>query len=66
MFLLSKQVYRHMDTAQAYGNERGIGVGIKACGVPREELFIASKVPAEAQTHDAAVKFIDGTLKNGT
>lgn len=66
MFLLSKQVYRHMDTAQAYGNERGVGAGIKACGVPREELFIASKVPAEAQTYDAAVKFIDEMLKNGT
>lgn len=66
LFLLSKQVYRHMDTAQAYGNERGVGAGIKACGVPREELFIASKVPAEAQTYDAAVKFIDEMLKNGT
>lgn len=54
------------DTAQVYGNERGVGAGIKACGVPREELFIASKVPAEAQTYDAAVKFIDEMLKNGT
>ena len=28
--------YRHIDTAQAYGNERGVGAGIQACGFPRE------------------------------
>lgn len=54
--------YRHIDTAQAYGNERGVGVGIKTCGVPREELFITSKVAAEAKTYDAAAKSIDETL----
>lgn len=54
--------YRHIDTAQAYGNERGVGAGIKACGVPREELFITSKVAAEAKTYDAAAKSIDETL----
>lgn len=36
--------YRHIDTAQAYGNERGIGEGIRTCGVPREELFVVSKL----------------------
>ena len=54
--------YRHIDTAQAYGNERGVGAGIKVCGVPREELFITSKVAAEAKTYDAAAKSIDETL----
>ena len=54
--------YRHIDTAQAYGNERGVGVGIKACGIPREELFVTSKVAAEAKTYDAASKSIDETL----
>ena len=29
--------YRHFDTAQAYGNERGVGEGIRTCGIPREE-----------------------------
>lgn len=57
-----KTGYRHIDTAQAYGNERGVGVGIKTCGVPREELFITSKVAAEAKTYDAAAKSIDETL----
>ncbi|EEG75596.1 aldo/keto reductase [[Clostridium] hylemonae] len=54
--------YRHIDTAQAYGNERGVGTGIKACGIPREELFVTSKVAAEAKTYDAAAKSIDKTL----
>lgn len=31
--------YRLIDTAQAYGNERGVGKGVRTCGVPREELF---------------------------
>ena len=39
--------YRLIDTAQAYGNERGVGEGVRTCGVPREELFVASKVAAE-------------------
>lgn len=54
--------YRHIDTAQAYGNESGVGAGIKVCDVPREELFVTSKVAAEAKTYDAAAKSIDVTL----
>ncbi len=54
--------YRHIDTAQAYGNERGVGEGIRACGVPREKLFITSKVAAEHKTYEAAMKSIDKTL----
>ncbi len=57
-----KTGYRHIDTAQAYGNESGIGAGIKVCGVPREELFITSKVAAEAKTYEEAAKSIDETL----
>ena len=36
--------YRSIDTAQAYGNEEAVGNAIKKCGVPREELFITTKV----------------------
>lgn len=54
--------YRHIDTAQAYGNERGIGEGIRTCGVPREELFVVSKVAAEHKTYESATKSIDETL----
>ena len=32
--------YRHIDTAQAYGNEAGVGEGIRSCGVPREQMFV--------------------------
>lgn len=55
--------YRLIDTAQAYGNERGVGVGVRTCGVPREELFVASKVAAELKTYDEAKKSIDETLE---
>lgn len=54
--------YRHIDTAQAYGNERGIGEGIRTCGVPREELFVVSKVASEHKTYESAAKSIDETL----
>lgn len=39
-----KAGYRLIDTAQAYGNEEAVGAGIKKCGIPREELFIITKV----------------------
>ncbi len=35
--------YRHIDTAQAYGNEEGVGRGLAASGVPREEVFVTTK-----------------------
>lgn len=55
--------YRHFDTAQAYGNERGVGEGIRTCGVPREEIFVTSKVAAEQKTYEEAAAGIDETLK---
>ena len=54
--------YRHIDTAQAYGNERGVGEGVRTCGIPREELFVVSKVAAEHKTYEAAAASIDETL----
>ena len=36
--------YRHIDTAHAYQNERGVGAAVKKCGIPREEIFITSKL----------------------
>ena len=44
--------YRHIDTAQAYGNERGVGEGVRNCGIPREEMFVVSKVAAEHKTYE--------------
>ncbi len=54
--------YRHIDTAQAYGNERGVGEGIRTCGIPRGELFVVSKVAAENKSYGSAAMSIDGTL----
>ena len=54
--------YRLIDTAQAYGNERGIGEGVRTCGLPREQLFVTSKVAAEAKSYEAAAQSIDETL----
>lgn len=55
--------YRLIDTAQAYGNERGVGEGVRTCDLPREDLFVTSKVAAEAKTYEAAEKSIDETLE---
>lgn len=58
-----KAGYRHIDTAQAYGNEKGVGEGIKKCGVDRKELFITTKLVAEIKDYDNAVKAIEGSLE---
>lgn len=55
--------YRHIDTAQAYGNEAGVGRGVKFCGIPREELFVTSKVAAEHKSYETAARSIDETLE---
>ncbi len=55
--------YRHIDTAQAYENEAGVGRGIRACGIPRDQLFITTKLAAEIKSHDAAAAAIDGSLQ---
>lgn len=54
--------YRHIDTAQAYMNETGVGEAIRSCDVAREELFITTKVAAEAKTYDAVIQSIDESL----
>ncbi|MCA9688255.1 MAG: aldo/keto reductase, partial [Myxococcales bacterium] len=54
--------YRHIDTAQAYDNEAGVGDGIRAAGVPREQLFVTTKLAAEVKSYDEALRAIDGSL----
>lgn len=41
---LTKQGYRHVDTASAYGNEKYVGRAIRKSGIPREELFVTTKL----------------------
>ena len=55
--------YRHIDTAQAYGNEAGVGAGVRNCGVPREELFVTSKIAAENKSYESAMESIDESLR---
>ncbi|WP_068617971.1 aldo/keto reductase [Paenibacillus tuaregi] len=54
--------YRHIDTAQAYMNEAGVGEAIRSCGVAREELFIMTKVAAEAKNYDTVTQSIHDSL----
>lgn len=55
--------YRHIDTAQAYENESGVGEGIRSCGIPREEIFVTSKVAAEIKNYKDAAASIDASLE---
>ncbi|MBA4699567.1 MAG: aldo/keto reductase [Ruminococcus sp.] len=54
--------YRHIDTAQAYENERGVGEGVSSCGIAREELFVTTKLAAEIKSYQEASKAIDVSL----
>jgi diketogulonate reductase-like aldo/keto reductase len=55
--------YRHVDTAQAYQNERGVGEGIRTSGLRREELFVTTKLAAEVKTYEEAVASINASLQ---
>lgn len=51
--------YRHIDTAASYGNERGVGEGICRSGIPRDEIFIETKVWVTNYGHDATLRAFD-------
>lgn len=55
--------YRHIDTAESYGNERGVGEGVRTSGVPREELFVTTKLEAAYKTYEEAKAGIEGSLE---
>jgi len=55
--------YRHVDTAQAYRNEQGVGEGIRSSGVSRDELFVTTKLAAEAKSYEEAIAAIDKSLE---
>ncbi|RXT17786.1 2,5-diketo-D-gluconic acid reductase, partial [Lacticaseibacillus chiayiensis] len=48
--------YRHIDTAEAYDNEAGVGEGVRQSGIAREKIFVNTKLAAEIKDHDTAVK----------
>lgn len=55
--------YRHIDTAQAYQNEAGVGRGIRESGVDRKDLFVTTKLAAEVKSYEEGLKSIDGSLE---
>ncbi|MBP1996008.1 aldo/keto reductase [Paenibacillus eucommiae] len=55
--------YRSIDTAAVYANESGVGQGIRECGVPREELFITTKLWNEKQGYESTLKAFDESME---
>jgi 2,5-diketo-D-gluconate reductase A len=55
--------YRHLDTAEMYDNEAGVGEGVRASGLPREDVYITSKLSNGAHLPDDARRAFDGTLR---
>ncbi|RKQ35895.1 aldo/keto reductase [Oceanobacillus halophilus] len=55
--------YRHIDTASYYQNEEGVGKAIKESGIPREEIFVTSKVWNEQQGYENTLKAFDESLQ---
>jgi 2,5-diketo-D-gluconate reductase A len=55
--------YRHIDTAYKYGNETGVGQGIRDSGIRREDLFVTTKLDGTYQGDDRAISGLDGSLR---
>ncbi|MFT8987257.1 MAG: aldo/keto reductase [Bifidobacterium psychraerophilum] len=55
--------YRHIDTAEAYGNEAGVGEGVRSSGVDRKDIFVTTKLRAEYKDYEGARQAIDESLK---
>lgn len=56
--------YRHIDTAMAYGNEVSVGKAIKDSGIPREEIFVTTKLPADKKGYDIAHECFEKSLSD--
>lgn len=56
--------YRHIDTAQMYGNEREVGLGIKNSGINRSELFVTTKLCSPNTSYNLATRVVKENLKN--
>lgn len=54
--------YRHIDTAQAYGNETEVGLGLRESDKDRQAIFVTTKLAAELKDYDSAAKAIDESL----
>lgn len=54
--------YRHLDTAYVYGNEASVGRALRDSGVPREEVFVTTKLPSHIKTYDGAKEYFAESL----
>lgn len=54
--------YRHIDTAQGYGNEESVGIAVKKSAVPREELFITSKLTNTEHGYERTLRAFEDTM----
>jgi 2,5-diketo-D-gluconate reductase A len=55
--------YRHIDTAQMYRNERGVGEGLRQSGIAREDVFVTTKLNNGRHGHDSAIEALDESLR---
>ena len=55
--------YRHIDTAEAYGNEESVGRAIRDSGIPREDIFITTKLPSHIKSYEETKEHFDLSLK---
>ena len=56
--------YRHIDTAEMYGNEKGVGEAVAESGIPRDQIFVTSKLNNTFHARDAALGAFDQTLES--
>ena len=59
-----KEGYRHIDTAQDYGNEADVGRAIMDVGIKRDNVFVTSKLESHIKTYDGAIEAFNRTLDN--
>jgi len=64
VYLAIKNGYRHIDTARVYGTEPAVAAGIKKAGVPREELFLVTKLWNNSHDPKSVEKALDASLKD--
>jgi 2,5-diketo-D-gluconate reductase A len=55
--------YRHVDTAALYGNERGVGIAVRTCGLAREDIFVTTKVWNDDHGYDKTLRAFDASLR---
>jgi len=62
-YAIAEAGYRHIDGAKAYDNEEALGAGVRASGVPRDEVFVTTKLWPTDFGHDEALAALDASLE---